>query len=559
MARLLAVLALLFLTPSCWADGMVIPSTAMAVETRIPDQRALIHFTNGVERLVIETRFTGAGTNFAWVVPLPSPPAIEEASTGLFPTLQLLFQPRLRHEVTHYFQWFLGLLGLGYLLRFVRGRSAFHWLDVLACLCVALAVFTTDPMRIFGSVVVFLTAIYVVECVRLEVPYLLHLVTFFFLIIFLAGMLMPALSGTAGMPMAATAAGGTSSSSSVSIIDRRIIGIFDTATISSTDPKALQTWLKTNGFALSANRDQAVASYVKDGWVFVAAKVNRADAALQTATPHPLSFTFKTEKAVYPMRLTGIGNGPLQVELYVFGAERAKARHFTVERCAQPAYPQLPIHRGIASFSPEAFSLRPEIVQIVHPLLRKWVDGAPVATKLTATLTPAEMRDDVGIFWAPFAEEQTTRFSHWGALVYALNWGMGVITASLLAALVFGPGSAARAKQAGKIAALAVCFGGALTASIYMLLPKTDVRMIKGLKWRLYEGFYALQIIQRSAADSASDIPEMLSAWRGQREENFLSGGLIHEEDSPGNYEFVKTTNGVQCIVYDASGAVIEE
>lgn len=559
MARLLAALALLFLTPSCWADGMVIPSTAVAVETRIPDQRALIHFTNGVERLVIETRFTGAGTNFAWVVPLPSPPVIEEASTGLFPTLQVLFQPRLRHEVTHYFQWFLGLLGLGYLLRFVRGHSQLRWLDVLACLCVAVAVFSTDPLRGLGSVVLFLALFYAVECVRVGTPNLLHLVIYSLLIIILLPMGLPALSRAAGISMAATATSGTSSSSSVSIIDRRIVGVFDTTTISSTEPKAFQAWLKTNGFALSSNRDEAIASYVKDGWVFVAAKINRADAALQTATPHPLSFTFKTDKAVYPMRLTGIDNGPLQVELYVFGAERAKARHFTVERCAQPAYPQLPIHRGIASVSPEAFSLRPEIVQIVHPLLRKWVDGAPVATKLTATLTPAEMRDDVGIFWAPFAEEQTIRFSHWGALVYALNWGMGVITASLLATLVFGPGSTARAKQAGKIAALAVCFGIALTASIYMLLPKTDVRMIKGLKWRLHESFYALQMVQRSAADSASDIPEMLSAWRGQREENFLCGGLIHEEDSPGNYELRQTTNGLKCIVYDASGAAIEE
>ena len=109
MNRFWALLAFLFMTASAWADGCVMRATAVPVEVRIPDQRALIQFSNGVERLVIETRFTGAGTNFAWVVPLPSPPVIEEASTGLFPTLQCLFQPRLRHEVPHYFQLFLGL------------------------------------------------------------------------------------------------------------------------------------------------------------------------------------------------------------------------------------------------------------------------------------------------------------------------------------------------------------------------------------------------------------------------------------------------------------------
>ena len=79
---------------------MVIPTVAFPAHVTIPDQRALIHFTNGTERLVIETRFTGAGTNFAWVVPFPSPPVIEEATPGLFPTLDYLFRPEITHEVS---------------------------------------------------------------------------------------------------------------------------------------------------------------------------------------------------------------------------------------------------------------------------------------------------------------------------------------------------------------------------------------------------------------------------------------------------------------------------
>src|SRR5215472_18409440 len=89
-----AVMALLVLLVSghAFSDGMVVPSTALSAHVEIPDQQALIHFTNGVERLVIETRFTGDGTNFAWVVPLPNQPVIEEASAGLFPTLQYILQ-----------------------------------------------------------------------------------------------------------------------------------------------------------------------------------------------------------------------------------------------------------------------------------------------------------------------------------------------------------------------------------------------------------------------------------------------------------------------------------
>ena len=69
--------------------------TNLRVEVRIPDQRALLWWTNGTERLVIETRFAGQGTNFAWVVPLPSVPKVEPATRGLFPTLTQLLRPEV--------------------------------------------------------------------------------------------------------------------------------------------------------------------------------------------------------------------------------------------------------------------------------------------------------------------------------------------------------------------------------------------------------------------------------------------------------------------------------
>ena len=78
MQRCFSFLLLLFLPGTALADGMVIPTIAYPAKITIPDQRALICYTNGTERLVIETRFTGAGTNFAWVVPLPSQPVTGE-------------------------------------------------------------------------------------------------------------------------------------------------------------------------------------------------------------------------------------------------------------------------------------------------------------------------------------------------------------------------------------------------------------------------------------------------------------------------------------------------
>ena len=109
-------LLLLLLPVAALADGKMMSSTAFPANILIPDQQALIHFTNGTERLVIETRFTGAGTNFAWVVPLPSQPVVEAASTGLFPTLRYLFQPRIIHSVPHYYMGILAAIVLVALL-----------------------------------------------------------------------------------------------------------------------------------------------------------------------------------------------------------------------------------------------------------------------------------------------------------------------------------------------------------------------------------------------------------------------------------------------------------
>ena len=114
------------------ADGMVVPTIAYPAKITIPDQRALICYSNGTERLVIETRFTGAGTNFAWVVPLPGQPVIEEATTGLFPTLQYLFRPEIMHEVPRYYIGILIALGFVYLLR-LAAKSVSNAFTIARC------------------------------------------------------------------------------------------------------------------------------------------------------------------------------------------------------------------------------------------------------------------------------------------------------------------------------------------------------------------------------------------------------------------------------------------
>src|SRR6185503_7857538 len=91
----------------------------------------------------------------------------------------------------------------------------------------------------------------------------------------------------------------------VSILSRETVGVYDTTTLAAKDPQALVEWLHDNGYVLPPEANSVVSNYAKRGWVFVAAKLRRDTAAHAMRAPHPLCFTFQTDKAVYPMRLTG--------------------------------------------------------------------------------------------------------------------------------------------------------------------------------------------------------------------------------------------------------------
>jgi hypothetical protein len=544
MRRIILSLLLFCLPLAALADGMVVPTIAYPAKVTIPDQRALIYFTNGTERLVIETRFTGAGTNFAWVVPFPSQPVIEEATTGLFPTLQYLFRPEIMHDVPRNYAGFLALIGIGYLLVFVRPTGRLKWPDTLACISIGIAAGavadrhdgTFNPAA-FG----FVTFILFCNVVLIRIAQRPAFAVFGLTIlgfIFLAALLLPAL-GAASKGMALTA-----SSQPVSILDRKLVGIFETTTISSRDPKALENWLHENGFFVATDADPVIASYVKDGWIFVAAKVRRDRSDGETSTPHPLSFTFKTAQPVYPMRLTGLNSPSLSVDLYVFGSASATAPHFKVESCTRP--------------------------NLVHPLLRQWVGDSPVATKLTATLSPVEMRQDVWLDQSFFFLEHKNRlFSRHGALTIALNWAIGLFTAGLFTTCLLAfAGETHKIKLSRQISILTLACV-MLAGLIYFSLPKIEVKLVKGGYFHFYNEMKEEQLALcvmlddsdwHTTAEARASLRDIISnptnaANYGLKDwENYFVGGQLREEDSPGNYLLRETNNQLELIFINRDG-----
>jgi|GEM_PF-542395 len=567
MRQLAAFLLLLLVPITTLADGKVFPPTAFPANVTIPDQRVLIHFTNGIERLVIETRFIGEGTNFAWVVPLPSEPVIEAATTGLFPTLQHLFRPRIIHDVTRYYVGFLALAGIGYLLLVVRPTGRLEWLDIVACLLVAIsaAVETSGEGAEFEvGVYVFLLVICVlVGCVALIRLVSLRARSVFAVLAFAVSAYLAVVLP----PLGTQAAGQIGAATPISILERKLVGIFETATIASDDPKALSAWLNQNGYFVPTNAELVIENYVKDGWVFVAIKVRRDDPNLDTSTPHPLSFTFKTDKPVYPVRLTGVDNGPLSIELYVFGPKRAEAEHFRVEHCYRPAYPKMPPEGSRWGYWSSAKWI------VVHPLLRKWVDGAPVATKLTATLTPDQMQQDVWLQWSPFKEKEQRLYSRTGALTTGLNWGASLAAVGMLGiGLVRFSSGKPVSKRFLKVTGTGVVTGAILACVVYFALPKTEVRLVRfptlmahQTLLELYGCLLDTNTVTRAEISAKArriinnptgEITRVRLARRygGKGWDNFLLGGDIREEDSPGNFTLRDKAGVVEFIGYDALG-----
>ena len=539
MQRIFSFLLLLFLPLAALADGMVIPTVAYPAKITIPDQRALICYTNGTERLVIETRFTGAGTNFAWVVPLPGQPVIEEATTGLFPTLHYLFRPEIVHNVPRYYAGILSLIGIGYLLLFVRPSGRLKWTDVLACLCVGVAAAMSSDGDTFKWVAFFfVVAILSFDVVLIRLAHRSAFVVFrwTFLVSFcLCGLLLPA-GVTAGIKATPAA-----STETVSILDRKLVGVFESVTIASKDTKALQTWLSDNGYSMPTNAESAIASYVKDGWVFVATKIRRENAASDTDTLHPLSFTFKTDKPVYPMRLTGLNSKSLDVDLYVFGNTSATAPHFNVDSSRR---------RGL-----------------FHPLLRQWFGDSAIVTKLTATLSPADMSEDVRVNLSPIYSEQANRlYSQQGAMTTALNWSTYVFAISLL--VVCGLALASTTYRPKLLWLIGIVALGSIVffGLAYMSLPKIEVKLVRGhfrnmfkmeqiaLRLALGDSDWKTTAEVRTGLQQTISNPTNAANYGLKNWDNYFVGGQFREEDSPGNYLLRETNNQVQLVFFNPDG-----
>jgi hypothetical protein len=529
--RILALYLAAFLIPLVTlADGGIIPRTALQAKVTIPDQRALLCWSNGVERLAIDTHFIGEGTNFAWVVPLPSQPVIEEATPGLFNTLDYIFRPSVVHAVFPLYAILIFCTGVGYLLLTVRRNTEPRISDMVVSVIVGLVVL---PISACFAIPVAVLLPWSVWRVRVGKEGWWAMLAVLFFLFVLSGMLLPAL-GTAGSAAA--------QSDKVTILGQERIGAYDTTTVASKDPRALVQWLSENNYAVPDGVENVVSNYVKRGWVFAASKLHRESAQAVDNSPPLLCFTFRTDKAVYPMQLTRIGNTNLDVELFVFGPSRAEAKFFTVDHCSIPIFS-------------DSHYRQPDL-SIVHPLLQKWTKNSQIATKLNAHLTSDQMKDDVELQWVPFKELRRTIYSKQGAAIVGLNWGAALFCGCLLLGSLIIALKREQRSAMKLVSGFAGVVGIVTAALLFITLPKTEVRLVRMpgilsvMTLRQLDWSYSEAVGKGSSPAQARE----LIAKFAHTNENVLLGGMIHEEDSPGNYIFLETTNGFDFVRFDANG-----
>ncbi len=126
MSRLwfvLFIIAFVFATTHCYADGCFIPKTANSIaltrdaDITEPNQNAFILFQDNKEELIIQVKYRGKLSEFLWLVPTPSIPTVKRFENALFEELHEITAPPVNY-------WFNSDLKLHYISDFTNAEGS---------------------------------------------------------------------------------------------------------------------------------------------------------------------------------------------------------------------------------------------------------------------------------------------------------------------------------------------------------------------------------------------------------------------------------------------------
>lgn len=326
-----------------------------------PKQRAAIFFNNGIETLVIESNFSKpplstpssqlskeapATHSYAWIVPLPdSPNQISMVERNYLALVAHRFRPSVISSYNGHWS-FLLLFCLFILFARILYSHTSSWIIGILF-----------PLFIYTILLASLTA-----------------------------------SGGSIKGIFGTINGSLGSIENVTVLDRREIGSFETAVISSEDPYALINWLKNESYHISPNLFPVIKDYGKDRWVFFVARLRQPREVNEIIMPHPLSFTFRTDVPIYPMRLTGVDNDDCDVCIFLISDKEAFCKKLVTksatifERTYRDYYPP---------YTLDGKNPRPGYSEFLNHCNQIASSGRVIVTKLVGTISPEDSKDDI--------------------------------------------------------------------------------------------------------------------------------------------------------------------
>lgn len=529
---LAAWVAVMFLsaTHRAFADGCYIPEKAIHKIPEIPGQTALLKWKDGEETLVIASTLDSQSQSLGWILPLPSTPSvIAKADPGMLRTLEFCVQPRITHELPRgagsIIGWGFVLIGL--LATFVFLRSCFARAVILVLLFLLLSAIALPT---FG----------------------------------LRGFSMQRMPTTLRVEKTAT------------------VGSYDIAVLSAKNIGDLNAWLTENGFSIFPDAaGPAVADYIAKNWVFAAIRLTRGETGANT--PHPILVTFRSQEAIYPMRLTALpGNAPV-FQLFVIGDKRAGSDLLQTEYCEafekggdprSPEYGNKIRDMSIAGYS---FSWAGHAQQaIAHPDILPLMGERCVLTKLSGTIPPAKMGADLKIAWSDYQPLQQHFYTVTGATSLAWFWGVLLFEVFVLASIIIAH---KKAKPSGVArwwllrALPAACLCVVIGAAIYFAVPKlpadeTRVMRGSGFTTQFYTRELASEIAiileqtpppaEKSSSEIGKEILSQLTAAYNGQYPNKLQGGNLSIDTSPGNFDVQKHDGKIIVRVFDEIGYPIK-
>ena len=498
----------------------------------ISAQRALIKWKSGEETLVIASALDSESQRLGWIIPLPSVPSeIGKADPGLLKTLNFCLQPEIIHD--------RGAAIFGYTILFFNG--------------------------------VFLTAIFLFR----RKSFVGWAISCFVIFILLPSFAVPAAGGGVGLNVL---------TSSLRVEKTVHAGAYEMNVLSAQNLDDLNQWLTGNGFSpFPANARQIVTQYLERKWVFAAIKLSRDEKGANT--PHPVRFVFKSPEVIYPMQLTALAGSTPQFELFVLGDQRANSRLLKTEFCDK--YNQA-TRTNFGSSEPATtpyFAAATSRQNIGYPDIFNLMWDGCVLTKLSGTLNPEQMADDLGFRWSDFQPCQQRIYTRQGARESADILFVQFFGAFLMGSMIVGRNTIRRPNGFRKylgtrlFPGLACCM--AISLSFFFAVPQLkpgETHLVHGFARFVLRSYpqHLSNFFQRQIEDNPAilhktehEIGEMFSKLATADPNfyrpmfggvsNWIQGSDITVSATPGNFTVEKRDGEVILRVYDAIGIPIIE